>query len=210
MKENECNVFDEMAKVFEEKAKQNSEMELKRINEIKEKLECDLNITEDEMRDMIRTFRKSPKSYAIRLERFREIKNTLVGLMLAKVPYTKDNMMKCGISLYEILYLDFYGAISLRGDGSYWVYWHENKYRPDRTLDKMEKDLQYWTPNTLETQLGAVYSKWLSHVTFEDYIEDSIKVIEKFSKSIQRKWGGISEEDSFSVKNDSYSIEDWF
>ena len=45
MKENECNVF-------EEKAKQNSEMELKRINEIKEKLECDLNITEDEMRDM--------------------------------------------------------------------------------------------------------------------------------------------------------------
>ena len=40
MKENECNVF-------EEKAKQNSEMELKRINEIKEKLECDLNITED-------------------------------------------------------------------------------------------------------------------------------------------------------------------
>ena len=37
MKENECNVF-------EEKAKQNSEMELKRINEIKEKLECDMNI----------------------------------------------------------------------------------------------------------------------------------------------------------------------
>ena len=36
MKENECNVFDGMAKVFEEKAKQNSEMELKRINEIKE------------------------------------------------------------------------------------------------------------------------------------------------------------------------------
>ena len=31
MKENKCNVF-------EEKAKQNSEMELKRINEIKEKL----------------------------------------------------------------------------------------------------------------------------------------------------------------------------
>ena len=55
MKENECNVF-------EEKAKQNSEMELKRINEIKEKLECDLNITEDEMRDMIRTFRKSTNS----------------------------------------------------------------------------------------------------------------------------------------------------
>ena len=203
MKENECNVF-------EEKAKQNSEMELKRINEIKEKLECDLNITEDEMRDMIRTFRNSPKSYAIRLERFREIKNILVGLMLAKVPYTKDNMMKCGISLYEILYLDFYGAIALRGDGSYWVYWHENKYRPDRTLDKMEKDLQYWTPNTLETQLCAVYSNWLSNVLFEDYIEDSIKVIEKFSKSIQRKWGGISEEDSFSVKNDSYSAEDLF
>lgn len=188
MKENECNVF-------EEKAKQNSEMELKRINEIKEKLECDLNITEDEMRDMIRTFRNSPKSYAIRLERFREIKNTLVGLMLAKVPYTKDNMMKCGISLYEILYLDFYGAIALREDGSYWVCWHENKHRPDCTLDKMEKDLQYWTPNTLKTQLAAVYSGWLSHVTFGDYIEDSIKVIENFSKSIQKAYGYMTSEE---------------
>ena len=36
MKENECNVF-------EEKAKQNSEMELKRINEIKEKIEEENN-----------------------------------------------------------------------------------------------------------------------------------------------------------------------
>ena len=182
MKENECNVF-------EEKAKQNSEMELKRINEIKEKLECDLNITEDEMRYMIRTFRNSPKSYAIRLERFREVKNILVGLMLAKVPYTKDNMMKCGISLYEILYLDFCGVIALRRDGSYWVYWHENKYKSECTLDRMEKDLQYWTPNTLETQLCAVYSNWLSNVPFEDYIEDSIKVIEKFSKHIQKEYG---------------------
>ena len=130
--------------------------------------------------------------------------------MLTKVPYTKDNMMKCGISLYEILYLDFCGVIALRGDGSYWVYWHGNKYKAECTLDRMEKELQYWTPNTLKTQLDAVYSNWLSNVPFEDYIEDSIKVIEEFSKRIQRKWGGISEEDSFSVKNDSYSAEDLF
>lgn len=184
MQENEGNVF-----VFEEKAEQEVEQKLKRINEIKEKVGCDLNITEDEMRDMIRTFRNSPTRYAIRLERFREIKNILVGLLLAKVPYTKDNMMKCGISLYEILYLDFCGVIALREDGSYWVYWHENKYNAECTLDRMEKDLRYWTPKTLETQLDAVYSDWLSHVSFDEYIEESIKVVEKFSKRIQKKFG---------------------
>ena len=181
----EENKFNE----FVEKAKQDTEQELKRINEIKEKVESDLSVTEDEMRDMIRTFRNSPYRYAIRLERFREIKYTLVGLLLADVPYTKENMMKCGISLYEILYLDFCGVIALRGDGTYWVYWHENKYKPECTLDEMERGLKYWTPNTLKALLESVYHNWLNHVHFDEYIEESIDVVGTFSKHIQKEFG---------------------